>query len=118
MRFKPKSTQEGKEVIQMNQNFIPTDDQVLESVRGQMLHELVDEFSVDLLNSGTVGQAVALDELTIAISELSHMKSLEGIAKFMEERGYSIVNVIGMIIEAFRLPKDQGRAIQNAIAQV
>jgi len=117
MRHKSQA-QEPKEVNQMTQNFIPTDNQILESVRGQMLHELVDEFSVDLLNPKTVAQADALEDLTQSITELSHTTSLEDISVFMTERGYGIVNVIGMVIEAFRLPQDQKRALQNTIAKV
>ena len=102
----------------MTQNFIPTDEQILESVRGQMLHELIDEFSVDLLNPEAEDQGIALADLSESIIELSHMENLGYIAGFMTRRGYGIVNVIGMVIEAFRLPKDQARALQNTIAKV
>ena len=102
----------------MNQNFIPTDDQIFESVRGQMLHELVDEYSVDLLSTDTEDRVLALRGLSAAVVELGQLENLEDIAEFMDKRGYSIVNVIGMVIEAFRLPKDQARALQNTIAKV
>jgi len=117
MNTQQKLTQAGKEVTQMTKSFIPTDEQILESVRGQMLHELVDEFSVDLLNPEAEDQGIALADLTMSIIELSHTTSLEDISVFMTERGYGIVNVIGMVIEAFRLPQDQARALQNTIAK-
>ena len=117
MNTQQKLTQAGKEVTQMTKSFIPTDEQILESVRGQMLHELVDEFSVDLLNPEAEDQEIALTDLSDSIIELSHVKSLEDIATFMTERGYSIVITVSMILAAFRLPKDQERAILNAIAK-
>ena len=116
MRFESKTTQAGKEVTQMTKTFIPTDAQIQESVRQQMLYELVDEFSVDLLNSGKVDQAVALTDLSKGIEELSHTKSLETLAVFMAKRGYDLLNLVVQVILAFHLPHPQERALLNALA--
>ena len=118
MNSSQKPIQEEKEVNQMTQTFIPNCEQILESVRGQMLHELVDEYSVDLLDPESKGHESALADLSESVVELSRIGSLEDLAEFMVERGYSTMITVGLVIAAFRLPKAQERAFLNAIAKI
>lgn len=110
-----KLTQAGKEVNQMTKKFIPTIEQVTECLRYSALREILDEHSVDLLNPGNANQGVALEDIKDEILELSYMKTFNEIVSFLSERGYDIISVALLVIDAFRLPTDQAQALQATL---